>query len=565
MRKKIKRCYPVLIIGLLFMGFFEVNTFAVEDVGGGSKSPAHDIGSGSKSPAQDIGGRRPPAQDIPCSRPPDQDAHCNWPPAQDGHSNKPPAEDVYSGKAPAQDVRSNKPPAQDVRSNKAPAQDVRSNKPPAEDVYSGKPPAQDVRSNKPPAQDVRSNKPPAQDVRSNKAPAHDIGSGSKSPAQDKEPCVRASEESRQQLYELGIQLQNLLHHNLDAFSQMSSQMIKRVIDDFARLGAFAQTAFEYGRQNSKDPVGAVERDLNKGILDPNNDLGFFLEDPTRLVTHSARASKYDPLKVVRTQLDRYKQGLKNNPGRAAGDILYDGSNLVPLRRLPKVISSCPTLKGTTSTIVRTTKEVEAVDRATQISQNLTLFIRRAERFFKGWGDVPKTGGWGNIGKAVKGTAYNPECGKFNCFAVALAKARSRATGRPFQAPAIRPTMTKDVKISNIEVEDVLRPIAQGRPMRNPKLYTKQEILDYVVGRPSPMTRERIKEIIRFSPDDVQGLVFVRYPDKENPGELLGHVFNVHKENGVAKFVDETVSNGQDASFYFDIAKEVFFYEYNYPR
>jgi hypothetical protein len=65
MRKKITRCYPFLIISLLLMGFFEGNTFAVEDIGGGSKSPAQDIGDGSKVPARDIGsGGKSPAQDI---------------------------------------------------------------------------------------------------------------------------------------------------------------------------------------------------------------------------------------------------------------------------------------------------------------------------------------------------------------------------------------------------------------------------------------------------------------------------------------------------------------------
>ena len=128
MRKKITRCYPFLIFGLMFMGFFEVNAFAVEDIGGGSKSPPHDIySSGNNTPAHDIRGRRPPAKDIHCSRPPDQDSHCNWPPAQDGHSNKPPAEDVYSGsKTPAQDIGSgSKSPAQDIGGgSKSPAEDV---------------------------------------------------------------------------------------------------------------------------------------------------------------------------------------------------------------------------------------------------------------------------------------------------------------------------------------------------------------------------------------------------------------------------------------------------------
>ena len=65
MRKKITRCYLLLIIGLLLIGVFEANTFAVEDIGGGSKSPAHDIGSGSKSPPHDIGSvSKSPAQDI---------------------------------------------------------------------------------------------------------------------------------------------------------------------------------------------------------------------------------------------------------------------------------------------------------------------------------------------------------------------------------------------------------------------------------------------------------------------------------------------------------------------
>jgi hypothetical protein len=100
MRKKIKRCYPLLIIGLLLMGFFEVNTFAVEDIGGGSKSPTQDIGSGSKSPAHDIysSGNNTPAQDIGSG---------SKTPAQDiGSGSKTPAEDIYyEGSASAGDTQ----------------------------------------------------------------------------------------------------------------------------------------------------------------------------------------------------------------------------------------------------------------------------------------------------------------------------------------------------------------------------------------------------------------------------------------------------------------------------
>ena len=62
MRKTIKRGFPFLIFGLLFMGFFEGNTFAVEDARS-SRPPAQDAYS-SRPPAQDAYSSRPPAQDI---------------------------------------------------------------------------------------------------------------------------------------------------------------------------------------------------------------------------------------------------------------------------------------------------------------------------------------------------------------------------------------------------------------------------------------------------------------------------------------------------------------------
>lgn len=386
------------------------------------------------------------------------------------------------------------------------------------------------------------------------------------PQENEQPCIMASDQSRQELFNQATQLEDLLNRNLDTTVKTGQQLLQRVIDDFKHLAAFGLSIWEYGRRNSEDPAGAVQRDLrhlNKGILDPNNDLGYFLNDPKQLILDRARVSKYDPWAALMNQVNRYNGRLKVNPGHAAADTLYDGSNFISLKGLFKGIPSCPAIKSSVA-VTRTTQEVAAVTKATNITENLTQFVHRAKQFVQG----PAVGtkrGWGTSGSGTPGTRFNPECGEYNCFAVALAKARSYATGRRFYAKAIRPLMTSDTGVTKEEIEEVLSTIARRSSVRNPKLYTKQELIDYALGQPSPMTRQRIEEIIRFSPGQAQGLVFVRYRNLKNPEIIDQHIINVHKEQGFAKFVEEQVTDERDAGFYLDRAVEIFFYEYNYPR
>lgn len=371
-------------------------------------------------------------------------------------------------------------------------------------------------------------------------------------------CVMAAEDARRQLFEAAAQLESLWQRNLQSTGNVSRYLWESVVRDMQSLAATGLTVFDYLQRNSQDPVGAVQRDLQQGIL--KSDLGKFLADPVDAIAHPAPYAKYDPIKLIRGQVERFEGLMKVNPDHAVADAIKFGAGFVKLPGGFNGLPSCAPVRNAASAV----RNQEAVQVARRIVQTKTATAYRAEQLTSDWGRVRKTGAFGTNGRMVlQGTVFNPQCGRFNCFPVALAKARTLATGRQYSASAIRPSMTADVTVEAAEVEQVLSALTGLRDPRNVSLYTGQELLEHALGRPIAMTKDRIEDIIQRSGVGAQGLVFISYKDEKD--EIVGHVFNVFHERGIARFVDETVFAANDATFWLQKAIGVFFYEYVTPN
>lgn len=362
-------------------------------------------------------------------------------------------------------------------------------------------------------------------------------------------CVDAAEDARARLSQIAREIQPLWDRNVRATGSFFSTIARMAWDDLAGLAEAGVSTFDRYR---RDPVATGRRDVHAGILGVQSKVGEYIADPMKL-------AELDPVPPIQAEINRFQALLKRDPGAAAGQAVYIGQSLIP-GRLP----SCPVLSGG----VAATRRATAMKRAEQVAVGLKGGAQRSQQFGDAWGNRRKTGTWGTNGGraenvAARGSAHNPQCGEFNCFAVSIAKTRSLATGRPYQARAIRPGEAADVPMPTREVEDILHQTYGQRGVRNPSLYTPQELQDHVRGLPSSMPVRRIEDILQRSGPGSQGLVFVDVPaaNPTTPGELVGHVFNVHNDNGVIRFVDEQGATGaMDGRFWFLEARNIYFYE-----
>jgi hypothetical protein len=354
-------------------------------------------------------------------------------------------------------------------------------------------------------------------------------------------CVAISDGARQRLEQLAGQLQPWWQANLDATGEFFGGLAQLAWDDFLSIARLGLGAFDR-YSGAADPGGQVIRDIEGGVLTAGNVVGGYLTSEDKMRT-------LDPLRLAQQEVDRYKELLRRNPGRGAAEIL---------RAIP--IPGCGSRRA-----IDPAREAAALNRAEQLAGTLTGAGRRGSAFSDGWGNQPHTGARGTPPALVRGSPFNPECGEFNCFAVAIAKSRSLATNRPYSARAVRPGMGADVVIGSAEIQDFLGSAFKFRMVRNHTLYTTQELFDHALGMPVRMNQARIGSVLNQSGHGAQGLVFVRVPAHRPrfPGETVGHVFNAYNDNGVVRFVDEqSGSGGMDGAFWFLEATEVWFYEVN---
>ncbi len=358
------------------------------------------------------------------------------------------------------------------------------------------------------------------------------------------PCVAISDPARRRLLELAGQLQPWWDSNMAATGEFFGGLAQLAWDDLLGIAKVGQGALDrYG--GSPDPGRTLVRDIESGTLGAHSAAGKYLSSPDEL-------AKLDPVRLVRLEVEKYQRLWNQSHAGAASRGAYEVLALAPL-------PACRPARA----VITPVREAQAVRKAEHITENLSGAGRRAAAFSDGWGNQPHTGARGTPPASVRGNPYNPECGQFNCFAVALAKTRAFTTGRPFSASAIRPGMNADVAIQSAEIQNILaRTYALGG-VRQTSLYSWRELFDHALGMPSRMSMDRIATILHRSGPGAQGLVFVRTPAHQPtfPGETVGHAFNAVNQNGAVRFVDEQPTGGSmDARFWFLEATEIWFYE-----
>ena len=355
----------------------------------------------------------------------------------------------------------------------------------------------------------------------------------------------ADDDTRAQLFQLGVKLDDFWKKNMAATERTGETLYLHASNDWKWISRTSLSAAEHLAGYAMDS-GALERDLNRGLLDAKSTLGTYLDEPERL----------DPLQGyirMKEELDRFEALLKRDPGKAAGDVIY---KFAPMPGCAKVRQ-----------VEDVARDMQALKKAERITDNLMDSGRQAQSFDNGFGKLRHTGEYGTGAAKIGPSIHNPECGGYNCFAVAVAKSRTISTGRIYHARAIRPGVGVDKPIEGWEMRSILSKTYALRGVTDPSLYSPSELIYRLMGSPVAMDKKRIEDIIIANGKKIgeksQGLVFVTQPAAKPkfPGEIIGHVFNGHYEADVAKFVDEMAEGGPaDATFWFHGALEVQFYE-----